>query len=123
MYTPSKDNSRANALSQQHDIAGTKEITNTTILKINDDGLLGLAKTLNRILTIRNDVLEELQETIIRQHHDNPVYSYPSITRTIELIKRNYEFPNIKDKVTSFIAKHIDCQKNKHSTYAPYREI
>jgi hypothetical protein len=41
----------------------------------------------------------------------------------MELIKRNYEFPNIKDKITSFIAKCADCQKNKHSTHAPYGEM
>ena len=43
--------------------------------------------------------------------------------QTMELIRRNYEFPKMKDKVTSFIAKCADCQKNKHSTHAPYREM
>jgi hypothetical protein len=65
VYTLGKDNSRADALSQQHDIARTKEIINTAILKVNNNRTLGLAKTLNAVLTIRNDVLEELQEAII----------------------------------------------------------
>jgi hypothetical protein len=110
VYTLGKDNSRADALSRQHDIARTKEIINTAILKVNKDGLLGLAKTLNLLIKVTYDeVLEELQEAIIKQHHDNPLHGHPSITRTIELIRRNYEFPNIKDKVTSFIAKCADC--------------
>ena len=78
---------------------------------------------LNQIIKIASEVPEELQEAIIQQHHNNPVHGHPSIARTIELIKRNYEFPNIKDKVTAFIAKCADCQKNKHSTHAPYREM
>jgi hypothetical protein len=67
MYTPGKDNSRADALSQQSDIAGTKEITNSAILKINADRSLRPARQLNQlIISIRIKVPEELQESIIR---------------------------------------------------------
>jgi hypothetical protein len=66
MYIPGKDNSRADALSRQLDIAGTKEITNSAILKINADGSLGPARQLNQlIISIGIKVLEELQESII----------------------------------------------------------
>jgi hypothetical protein len=123
VYTPGKDNGRADALSRRHDIAGTKEIIESAILKTNDDGSLGPAKTLNAILNIRNEVPEELHEAIIRQHHDDPVHGHPGISRTIELIQRHYEFPKMKDKVTSFIAQCADCQKNKHSTHAQYGEM
>lgn len=47
MYTPRKDNSRADALSRRHNIAGTKLITDSALLKFNKDRLLGLAKMLN----------------------------------------------------------------------------
>jgi transposase InsO family protein len=124
VYTPGKDNGRADALSRRHDIAGTKEIIDTAILKVNDDGSLGPAKTLNNLMmTITHEVPEELQEAIIAQHHDDPVHGHPGIGRTMELIKRNYEFPGMKDKIASFIAKCADCQKNKHSTHAPYGEM
>jgi len=86
VYTPGKDNGRADALSCRHDIAGTKSITDTAILKVNDDGLLGLAKTLNLILRVTSEVPEELQEAIIKQYYDDPVHSHPGITRTMELI-------------------------------------
>jgi hypothetical protein len=109
VYTLGKDNGRADALSRWHDIARTKEITDTAILKINNDGLLGLAKTLNLLMQVTSEVLEELQEVIIKQHYDDLVHGYSGITRTMELIKRNYEFLNMKDKVTSFIAKCADC--------------
>ena len=86
MYTSRKDNSRVDALSYRHNIAKTKSITDTAILKVNNDRLLELAKTLNLILRVTSEVPEELQEAIIKQHYNNPVHGYPSITRTIELI-------------------------------------
>jgi len=86
VYTSRKDNGRADALSRRHDIAGTKSITETAILKVNNNRLLGLAKTLNSILQVTSEVLEELQKAIIKQHYNDPVHSHPSITRTIELI-------------------------------------
>ena len=65
MYTSRKDNGRADALSCRHDIARTKSITDTAILKVNNNRLLELAKTLNLILRVTSEVLEELQEAII----------------------------------------------------------
>ena len=60
MYTPSKDNKQANALSRRKDIAGIKQIINKILLTINPNRLIGLLKIINNIITIRHDVLEEL---------------------------------------------------------------
>jgi hypothetical protein len=46
VYTLGKDNSRADALSRQLDIARTKEITKSIILKIYKDRSLGPLKGL-----------------------------------------------------------------------------
>jgi len=86
VYTSRKDNSRADALSCRYNITRTKSIIDTAILKVNNDRLLGLAKTLNLILRVTSEVLEELQEVIIKQYYNNSVHGYSSITRTIELI-------------------------------------
>jgi hypothetical protein len=123
VYTPGKDNGRADALSRRPDIAGTKETINTAILKINSDGSLGPAHEINALLIVRNEVPEESQDAIIRQHHDDPVHGHPGINRTMELIRRNYEFPKMKEKVAYLIAQCADCQKNKHSTHAQYGEM
>jgi hypothetical protein len=46
VYTLEKDNSRADTLSWQLDIARTKEITKSTILKIYEDKFLEPSKEL-----------------------------------------------------------------------------
>jgi hypothetical protein len=66
VYTLGKDNSRVDALSWQLDIARTKEITKSIILKIYKDRSLGPLKGLWRLkISIRIKVPKELQEAII----------------------------------------------------------
>jgi predicted phosphohydrolase len=81
VYISGKDNSRADALSQRSDIAGTKEITKSTILKTYKDRSLGPLKELRRLkISIEIKVPEELQEVIIRQHYNNLVHRYSEVT-------------------------------------------
>jgi hypothetical protein len=129
LYTPGKDNGRADALSRRSDLAGTKTINEHAILGINQDGTLGPAQQVNNIFKVINQgrlklqVPDELQEAIIREHHDDPLHGHPGITRTMELIQRQYQFPDMKDKVTKFIKQCVPCQQNKHSTHAKYGEM
>jgi hypothetical protein len=64
-----------------------------------------------------------MEEALIRDHHDDPVYGHPGVARTQELIQRNYSFPNMKARISDYIKKCAHCQKNKHSTHAPYGEM
>jgi hypothetical protein len=96
LYTLGKDNGRADALSQRSNLTGTKTINEHAILRINQDSTLGLAQQLNNIFKVINkerlklQVLEELQEAIICEYYNNLLHSHPGITRTIELIQRQY---------------------------------
>jgi hypothetical protein len=65
VYTPRKENGRVDALSCRLDIARIKEITNNTILKVNNNRLLGPTYEVNALLKIRNNILGELQNAII----------------------------------------------------------
>ena len=38
-------------------------------------------------------VLEECVEEMIQDHYDDPMHRHPGVTRTIELIRRNYNAP------------------------------
>jgi hypothetical protein len=101
LYTLGKENSRADALSQHHNLAGKKTINKFAILRKNLDGLLGLSQQLNLMIVVQGkhhvllQVLEELEEEVISSYYNNLLHRHPSITRTIELIKRHYKFPNI----------------------------
>jgi hypothetical protein len=75
------------------------------------------------MMKVGYELLEEFEETIIQQHYDDLVHGHPGVSRTMELIQRNYQFKNMKEKVTSYIKKYADCQQNKHSTHAPYGEM
>ena len=109
LYTPGKDNGRADALSRRHDLAREKTVNKFAILGINSDGSLGPSQQLNLVMKVQQEqrvptqVPDELQDEIISSHHDDPLHGHPGITRTMELIKRHYEFLNMKDKVTSYI--------------------
>ena len=129
LYTPGKDNGRADALSRRHDLVGEKTINQFAILGVNKDGSLGPSQQLNLIMQVQQEqripeqVPEELQDEVISKHHDDPLHGHPGITRTMELIRRHYEFPHMKDKVTKFIKNCVSCQQNKHSTHAKYGEM
>jgi len=129
LYTPGKDNGRADALSRRNDLAGSKTINQHAILGINHDGSLGPSQQLNNMMRVQTEqripsqVPVELENEIISRHHDDPLHGHPGITRTMELIKRHYEFSHMKDKVTKYIKNCVDCQQNKHSTHAKYGEM
>ena len=72
--------------------------------------------------SIPAQVLEDLEEEVISCYYNNPLHRHPGITQTIELIKRHYEFLNMRDKVSRFIKNCASYQQNKHSTHAKYRE-
>jgi hypothetical protein len=50
LYMLGKENSRADALSQQHNLAGEKTINKAAILRFNKDRLLGLLQQLNLLI-------------------------------------------------------------------------
>ena len=53
MYTPGKDNSRANALSRRWDLIEEKTIINNAILKTYKDRSLGPIREINSILKVK----------------------------------------------------------------------
>ena len=55
LYTPRKDNGRADVLSRQHDLAREKTVNKLAILSINNDGSLGLLQQLNLVMKIQQE--------------------------------------------------------------------
>jgi hypothetical protein len=52
LYTLGKENSRADALSWRHDLAGKKTINKAAILRFNKDRSLGLLQQLNLLMQV-----------------------------------------------------------------------
>ncbi|CAD0056184.1 unnamed protein product [Aureobasidium pullulans] len=121
-YTPGKDNGRADALSRRIDYMEGKEAIVHSILQTNKDGTLS-ARTheFNAVLRIMKDDEEEFpishdkyqvpekhQEQCIRDHHDDPIHGHPGITKTIEIIRRNFAFPQMKEKSYDIQIQFVD---------------
>ena len=136
-YIPRKKNGRANALSRRNDYMNSKEIFNHNIFKVNDDETLFVnSHEVNATLKImRNDkkqfsiIHEKLQiskdkiDEYIKKHHDESLQEHLDVTKIIQFLRQNCRFPNMRQRVETYIKKCLNCQQNKHVTHAKYEEI
>ena len=53
---------------------------------------------------------EEYIKGIIQDHHNNLTHRHLGVTRTMELIYRNYNIPQFQLKVEQYIKEYIKCQ-------------
>jgi hypothetical protein len=73
-------------------------------------------------------VTEDLEgkRNIIKVHHDPPVQGHPGISKTIQLVERNYWWPQMRKDITDYVQGCADCQRHKvnnRPTKAPLRPI
>ena len=91
----------------------TREKEVVQVLEKND-GLTweedGVAYMEERIYVPNN---KELREEILREHHDPVDIGYLEQHRMIELLKRNYWWPGLKEDVKKYIQGCFKCQQNK----------
>ena len=118
-YTLGKDNRRADALSRRSNYIETREVFNSSILKVNKDRLL-LANQheINITLRIFRDnqeqfpvekgklqVLDNKIDECIKEHYNRPLQGHPGIAKTIQLLRQHCQFPNIRQRVEAYIKK------------------
>ena len=137
IYTPGKDNGRADALSRRIDYMEDTSSKPQRILKINKDGSLSAdAQEFNATLRILRDDQEQFpvehgkfkvppgkEDNCIRDHHDGPTLGHPGIARTTEHVRRNFVFPDMRRKVSEYIKRCDSCNKNKASRHAKYGNL
>lgn len=137
VYTPGKENGRADALSRRSDYLEGMTPPKHQVLNVNPDGSLSAnAQEFNTVLQVLRDDDEEFpiehgkyrvpperEQQCIQDHHDGPDNGHPGIARTSERIRRNFNFPNIRSKVTEYIRKCDSCQRNKASRHAKYGNL
>jgi len=56
---------------------------------------------------------KELREEILREHHNPADIGYPGQYRMMELLKRTYWWPGMKEDVKKYVQGCFKCQQNK----------
>ena len=114
-----------------------KKIFNHNIFKINNDEILFINRhEVNMTLRImRNDqkqfliIYEKLQilknkiDKYIKKHHDELLQKHFDVIKTIQFLRQNCQFSNMKQKVEIYIKKCFNCQQNKHVIHVKYKKI
>ena len=79
-----------------------------------NDGLTweedGVAYVEGRIYIPNN---KEIREEILREHHDPADIGHPGQHRMIELLRRNYWWPGLKEDIKRYVQGCFKCQQNK----------
>jgi len=57
---------------------------------------------------------------ILKSEHDTKVAGHRGQDKTTELIRRNFWWPKMNERITDFVRSCPECQKNKSSHHAPY---
>ena len=92
-----------------------------------DDQIQAAVKTKNRQYKETNGIVEynglvcvprnrTLRESILYAHHDTPVAGHPGRHKTLELIQRNWFWPNMRKDVNKYVAACETCQRTKPRT-------
>lgn len=74
-------------------------------------------------LVYRKDRLwvpSEIQQDVMKSEHDTLVAGHMGVDKTLELITRNFWWPDIETSVRQFVSGCRECQQNKVLRHAPY---
>jgi len=66
-------------------------------------------------------VPEELVQKILKSEYDTRVAGHMGQDKTIELIRRNFWWPKMNERILDFVQSYPECQQNKTSWHQPYR--
>ena len=102
----------------------SKEVFNYNIFKVNNNEILFVNRyEINMTLRImRNDqkqfsiIHEKLQiskdkiDEYIKKHHDESLQRHFDVIKTIQFLRQNCQFSNMRQKVKTYIKKCLNCQ-------------
>ena len=60
---------------------------------------------------------------VLREHHDAALAGHPGISRTLELVTRNYWFPGINTFVKDYVNSCYSCQQAKPPCHPRHGEL
>jgi hypothetical protein len=50
---------------------------------------------------------------LIKAHHDLPIHGHPGISKTIQIVERNYWWPQMRKDIADYVQGCADCQRHK----------
>ena len=62
----------------------------------------------------------KIREQILESEHDTKVAGHMGQDKTIELVRRNFWWPKMNERIIDFVRSCPECQKNKASRHQPY---
>jgi len=70
-------------------------------------------------ILVPNDEGQRLRKWCISLHHDPPYIGHLGRERTVELLRKHFLWPNMRQNVKEYIATCDQCQRNKATNQAP----
>ena len=61
-----------------------------------------------------------LKQTILESEHDSKVVGHMGQNKTIELVRRNFWWPKMEERIIDFVQSCPECQHNKATRHRPY---
>jgi len=107
-----KDNNYEQAIKQEA-MAGELAPKDQKVKEITIEGGLVYQKNL---LWITNGLIQQIMES----EHDTKVARHMGQDKTIELIRRNFWWPKMNERIIDFVKNCPKCQQNKASRHQPY---
>jgi hypothetical protein len=123
IHFPGKSNTIADLLSRRKDFEGGVNSLNQDITLL-PDHLFAKTPEIEELnpdyYHARKTYVEDDPETrkkILHQIHDTPVGGHPGIANTWDLVKRDYEGPQLKQFVENYVKGCAKCQETKVITH------
>ena len=60
---------------------------------------------------------------LIQTHHEVPAAGHPGRSKTLELLSRNYHWPEMRQDVERFVRNCHICRQSKTSRHAPFGDL
>ena len=81
---------------------------------LRDDGIL----LINGLIAVPDNAQVKLE--ILRMKHDHPTAGHPGREKTIQLVKRDFHWPKLKDFVQDYVSSCMRCARNKPRRHKPH---
>ena len=65
----------------------------------------------------------EIKEHLLQLYHDSPIAGHLGQTGTLELVQRQYWWPNMRKYITDYVSGCYTCAQNKHTNRKPAGQL